>query len=387
MAGLCVSASDNKPADTDDYLQLFLNDIPLMDIRAPIEFARGAFPAAVNQALMNDEERAAVGTCYKEQGQRAAIELGHQLVGGDTRAMRIAAWAAFARQHPHGYLYCFRGGLRSQICQQWLHEVGIEYPRVLGGYKAMRQFLLTQLQKICDTGSLLVLAGHTGAAKTDLLQQVAYAVDLEGHANHRGSAFGKRPDGQPAQIDFENAIIIEMLKKNHTMPDRPLVLEDESRLIGRCALPPELRAAMARAPVILLESTLEERVEHSWENYILRKSDEWLAHATAGQINRSAKTGEQERTAQAFEYFVQDLRESLWRIRKRLGGERYAQILAMMDSAIEAHRYGNASEHKHWIRSLLQDYYDPMYHWQWQQHNDRVILRGDRQAVLDFLAK
>jgi tRNA 2-selenouridine synthase len=377
---LCVSAFDKQRPDTDDYLHMFLNDVPLMDTRAPIEFARGAFPAAINLPLMTDEERAAVGTCYQEQGQQAALKLGHELVQGEIKARRVAAWADFTQRHPQGYLYCFRGGMRSQISQQWLHQAGMHYPRVVGGYKAMRQFLLAQLQEMCDTASLLILAGHTGAAKTDLLGQLPQAVDLEGHANHRGSAFGKRPDGQPSQIDFENAVIIDMLKKRHRQPAQALLLEDESRLIGRCALPPELRAAMARAPVVLLETTLEERVQHSWENYILRKSDEWQAHLRQGDFDEGV-------TVKAFQCFVEDLRDSLWRIRKRLGGERYMQILTLMEDAIAAHRRGDAHPHKRWIRCLLQDYYDPMYHWQWQQHDTRVVFRGNRQAVLDFLAQ
>ena len=94
---------------------------------------------------MTDEERAQVGICYKQQGQEAAIELGHQLVPGRLKAQRLAQWLEFARRHPEGYLYCFRGGLRSQTVQQWLREAGIDYPLVLGGYKAMRRFLLDEL--------------------------------------------------------------------------------------------------------------------------------------------------------------------------------------------------------------------------------------------------
>ena len=100
-----------------DYRDIFLNDRPLMDVRAPVEFLKGAFPQALNRPLMNDIERQKVGTCYKQQGQDAAIALGHQLVGGTVKAERIAAWAEFARANPDGYLYCFRGGLRSQITQ------------------------------------------------------------------------------------------------------------------------------------------------------------------------------------------------------------------------------------------------------------------------------
>src|SRR5687768_7482909 len=108
------------PETLADYRSLFLNAVPMMDVRAPVEFAQAAFPGVVNRPLMDDGERQQVGTCYKQKGQQAAIALGHALVSGDTKRARIAAWAAFAQAHPDGVLYCFRGGLRSQIVQQWL---------------------------------------------------------------------------------------------------------------------------------------------------------------------------------------------------------------------------------------------------------------------------
>lgn len=362
--------------DTDDYLSLFLNDVPMIDSRAPAEFERGAFPHAVNLPLMNDDERRQVGTCYKEQGPEAAVRLGHTLVYGDIKTQRVAAWLEFARQYPQGYLYCFRGGMRSQISQQWMREAGCDYPRVLGGYKAMRRFLLESLERICRTQPLLILAGHTGAAKTELLQHL-HAVDLEAIANHRGSAFGKKPDGQPSQIDFENRVIIGLIKLCHQAPAAAVTLEDESRLIGRCALPPVLRESMAAAPVILLESDLESRVEHSWQNYILRKSAEWQA--------RTAETTGGD-PAQAFEFFAADLREALHNIRRRLGSERYEQLRAIMESAIQAHRLGDTLQHKNWIRCLLRDYYDPMYEWQWQRHHHRVVFKGNAAQVKAWYA-
>ena len=186
--------------DARDFRALFLDGVPMMDTRAPVEFTKGAFPGVVNLPLMTDLERQKVGTCYKQHGQDAAIKLGHQLVGGETKAHRVAAWAAFARANPHGYLYCFRGGLRSQIVQQWLHEAGIDYPRITGGYKAMRTFLLDTLEEAVAQCRFVVVGGMTGTGKTDVLAQLPDALDLEGHANHRGSSFGKRATGQPAQI-------------------------------------------------------------------------------------------------------------------------------------------------------------------------------------------
>ena len=152
--------------DCTDYRDIFLNDRPMMDARAPVEFNKGAFPGVINLPLMNDHERQRVGTCYKQHGQQAAIVLGHQLVSGAVKAERIQAWADFAQAHPDGLLYCFRGGLRSQIVQQWLKdEAGIDYPRVGGGYKAMRTFLLDTLDQAVTQCDFVLLGGMTGTGK------------------------------------------------------------------------------------------------------------------------------------------------------------------------------------------------------------------------------
>ena len=122
-----------------DYRAILASDTPLIDVRAPVEFSQSAMPAAINLPLMNDEERAAVGTCYKRQGPEAALALGHKLVQGDLRASRTQAWLEACARYPHGYLCCARGGQRSHIVQQWLKEAGVDYPLIVGGYKALRQ--------------------------------------------------------------------------------------------------------------------------------------------------------------------------------------------------------------------------------------------------------
>ncbi|MCK5574536.1 MAG: hypothetical protein KAI28_01925, partial [Sphingomonadales bacterium] len=104
--------------DTNDYKRLFLEGAALVDVRAPVEFAKGSFPTAINLPLMMDDEREKVGICFKKQGQDAAIALGHELVHGDVKAARIKAWKDFAAQNPEGYMFCFRGGLRSQTSRQ-----------------------------------------------------------------------------------------------------------------------------------------------------------------------------------------------------------------------------------------------------------------------------
>ncbi|MBA55922.1 MAG: tRNA 2-selenouridine(34) synthase MnmH [Pseudomonadales bacterium] len=367
-----MSRPDAKP-DSGDFLQIFLNDIPLIDTRAPVEFERGAFPTSVSLPLMTNEERAKVGTCYKQHGQEAAIELGRKLVDSEKQAERTAAWVDFAERHPNGYLYCWRGGLRSQICQDWMREAGCDFPRIGGGYKALRRFLLDEFERLCADSPLLVLGGRTGCNKTSLIESRPNAVDLEAIAHHRGSAFGRRPGGQPTQLNFENGVAVAMLKANQQAQEAglPILFEDESRLIGRCSLPPVLSQAMGQAPVVFLEASLEERIEHSYRNYILIKLQEWQQFL-----------GEEA----GFEAFAEDLTKSLYRVRKRLGGVRYKEISVLLEAALAAHRQGDPSQHRDLIRFLLVEYYDPMYDYQIGKRKELVVFRGDRQAVQDFLA-
>ncbi|MBK1886425.1 MULTISPECIES: tRNA 2-selenouridine(34) synthase MnmH [Marinobacter] len=358
--------------DTEDYLSLFLNDTPLMDVRAPVEFARGSFPGAINAPLMNDEERHRVGICYKEKGQDEAIRLGHQLVSGDIQAQRIETWMRFVANHPEGYLFCFRGGLRSRLTQQWIKDTGIEYPLVKGGYKALRRFLIDSLDALIKSSDFRIISGRTGTGKTRVLQQLPNPVDLEGLANHRGSSFGRQVTPQPSQIDFENRLAIALLKARH-LKDGPIYLEDESRLVGRCALPEALKERMARTPLLILEESLEDRtriiredyVEHMASNYIKRDGEE------AGWLN-----------------FRDYLLGSLERISKRLGGERYRQLRNVMEQALEQQEHNGTLEgHNAWIQPLLQDYYDPMYDYQLGQKKGEILVRGDSRALLKWAAE
>lgn len=358
--------------DTQDFQSLFLNQVPLVDVRAPIEFAKGAFPGAVNLPLMLDGERQQVGLCYKQKGQQAAIELGHRLVNGETKAQRIELWKAFAEKHPDGYIYCFRGGLRSQIVQQWLAEAGVEYPRVSGGYKALRRFLIDSLDDAIRDCPLRLVAGLTGTGKTEVIAALECSLDLEGHAHHRGSSFGRRAEAQPGQIDFENRLAIEVLKvraKGH----RLLVLEDEGRMVGSCTIPIELFRAMQQAPLIWLEESFENRVERILQDYVIDMHVEFaLLHP--------------DRADAAYAAFADFLLGSLTRIRKRLGGDRYESLEAVMRHALDIQqRTGDVQAHREWIAGLLTHYYDPMYAYQRAGKEERVVFSGDKQAVIEYL--
>ncbi|WP_207061063.1 tRNA 2-selenouridine(34) synthase MnmH [Motiliproteus sp. SC1-56] len=356
-------------SNTRDYRRLFLEDVPLFDTRAPVEFQQGAFPNSVNLPLMSDEERAQVGTCYKEQGQEAAIELGHRLVCGELKEQRVAGWKAFAAAHPEGFLYCFRGGLRSRVTQQWLREAGIDYPYVEGGYKALRRYLLEVLEEAA-AWPLLILGGRTGTGKTKVIERVAAAVDLEGLANHRGSSFGRRVSPQPTQIDFENALAIRLLKLRESMPGT-LMLEDESRLIGSLSLPLSLFDRMKAAPLALLEEPMEVRIDTVIEDYVVDLGEEYRrVYGEAGEVR-----------------YATYMQESLDRIRKRLGGARHQEVSALLQQALQRQQAtGELEGHRAWIEFLLKNYYDPMYDYQLQKKLDRVVFRGDREAVIDWFS-
>lgn len=351
--------------DTDDYRALFLRPTPMMDMRAPAEFHRGAFPAALSLPLMSDAERAQVGICYKQRGQQAAIELGHQLVSGELKQQRLAQWAAFARQYPEGYLYCFRGGLRSQTVQQWLRDAGIDYPLVRGGYKAMRRFLLEELERSVSSAAFVLVSGKTGTGKTRVIARLARAVDLEGLANHRGSSFGQLPTPQPSQIDFENSLSIALLRLLDGGAAR-VFLEDEGRLIGALALPAPLLEQMRVAPLLVVEQSLEQRIDVVVDDYVVDLGQRYaLLFGEDGDRLHGEK-----------------LQSDLARIRKRLGGQLYQQVSDTMAAAFEsAVRSGDLSGHRQWIAVLLEQYYDPMYEYQLSKRAGDILFSGDREAV------
>jgi tRNA 2-selenouridine synthase len=347
---------------------LFCDGLPLLDVRAPVEFARGAFPTSSNIPLLSDAERHRVGLLYKRSGQEEAVALGHKLVSGALKESRINAWKTWCQNNPTGWLYCFRGGLRSQISQAWLAAEDIHCPRVPGGYKAMRQFLIDTIQLTSDTHRFTIIAGPTGSGKTHLLQQLGCAVDLEQHAAHRGSAFGSLMGKQPSQISFENAIAIDFLRLAHEA-DRSIFLEDESQSIGSLSIPHMLYLRMKAAPIAVIEESIETRTATILDDYIKDNYE---------QFRRADPD-------HAFEQFSSYLLSSLERIQRRLGGDSYNSVRNKMLQALSLQKQcGDTAAHSLWIGQLLHDYYDPMYAYQLSKKMDRVIFRGPSEAFLNW---
>lgn len=353
----------------DRFLKSLINDVPLLDVRAPKEFAKGAFPTSYNVAILDDEQRHLVGTEYAENGQDSAIELGLVLAKPDVRQSRIESWQDFATANPRGYLYCFRGGLRSQTTQDWLAQAGCKYPLVEGGYKALRGFLIDQLVRLCDKGNIILVSGMTGVGKTNFIQSQSSAIDIEGRALHRGSAFGKLFTEQPSQINWENQVIIDWLKCD-AAGKAPVLIEAESHQIGKVHVPQVLQNAMASAPRVTLTAPLAERVERLYQDYVLKQFDHF-------KITESEPWGA----------IQQQLSENLGRIRKRLGGARYQELCKMLPNAIKLRREKrDSSGLNKLITLLLRDYYDPQY----QYHNDKnqvqSVFTGNAESLKKWLS-
>ena len=173
----------------------------------------------------------------------------------------------------------------------------------------------------------------------------------------------------PAQIDFENSVALALLRHRGTRAGTAVFLEDESRHIGAVMLPPDLHSVMKQAPLVVVEMPLEFRVEQILNDYIRTDLDDFE--------QRDGEAG--------FAAFGAGLLQSLQRIQRRLGMERYAVAQRLLRDALSAQqRSGDLDLHRAWIELLLREYYDPMYEYQLGKSAQRVVFRGDWQAVLDW---
>lgn len=356
---------------TEPLLNLFRQDVPLLDVRAPVEFAEGSFPHAQNIPILDNEQRHLIGLHYREQGQEEAIKRGHELVSGLDKEQKITRWMDFFARNPRGVLYCFRGGLRSQITQSWLLDQGLKIPLVPGGYKALRKALIDHLEEQIQKNDFLVIGGYTGSGKTkviqELRQQLHSVLDLENIANHRGSVFGQKINGQPTQIHFENMLSIEFLKlANFANRDtQKILIEDEGPLIGRLVLPLTLLQKKCRSPLFVLEAPLEERIELIFQDYILQMS---------------YVTSEEDFSAFFLKAFAA--------LKKKIGGALYNECLSLFSQAVtRQNKWGDYSLHQDWIRKLLFHYYDPLYEkgLKMNANKNLIVGRGNKQNFESFL--
>lgn len=306
----------------------------LLDVRSPGEFAKSHLPNALNLPLLNDEERKAVGITYKSEGREKAVSLGLQLVGG--KFASYVEKAQLLAPHRRVLVYCWRGGMRSNIMAWLLDLAGFHVILLKGGYKAWRNEGLALLQQ---PKPLVVLAGLTGSGKTEILHHLAKAgeqvLDLEALAHHKGSSFGGLGElDQPTQEEFENRICVRWRSFD---PRLPIWVENESRFIGKVRIPDVLMDATQLAPVLQVERHLTDRVERVWKEYGLFPKEILI-----------------ERTVQ---------------LTKRLGGERVKTAVNHLE---------NNRPHE-WVQVLL-EYYDKGYWHSISEHRQKPAFHFHLEA-------
>jgi tRNA 2-selenouridine synthase len=250
----------------------------IIDVRSPAEFAEDHLPGAINLPVLTDAERAEVGTIYKQDSPFRARKIGAALVAANA-ARHLQGPLADKPGNWRPLVYCWRGGQRSGSFASILSQIGWRVELISGGYKAWRGLVVDSLYTQPFPGPVIVLDGNTGSAKTALLGHMADAglqvLDLEGLAHHRGSLFGAMPGGQPSQKMFERNLAMAMAALD---PARPVVVEAESSKVGNCRLPPGLWKAMAAAPRVIIDASVEARADYLVTAYSDLATDQTRLH-------------------------------------------------------------------------------------------------------------
>lgn len=241
-----------------------LTNIPLVDVRSPSEFQKGHIPNSINIPLFSDEERALVGTLYKQVSKDEAIKKGCEIVGPKMRNL-IQMAQDLAVEGKIG-VYCWRGGSRSESVAWLWNLAGLDVYKINGGHKFYRAWVKEQLNK---KAKLVTLTGKTGAGKTNLLQNLKskgfQIIDLEGLANHKGSAFGHTgKNKQPTNEQFENNLYQVWSKLDL---NQMILVEDENQVIGQISIPREFFDQLKTAPAFYLNVTNERRVQNIFQDY------------------------------------------------------------------------------------------------------------------------
>jgi len=302
-------------------------NIPVVDVRAPVEYLQGHIPGAVNIPLFDDRERALVGTAYQQSGHESAI-----LLGLDIAIPKTSLYIDLLRQSTNTgkiLLHCWRGGMRSASMARVFDQAGWEVNVLSGGYKSYRQFIRHQFSK---EARIVVLGGFTGIGKTKILESLAkqgeQVIDLEKQACHKGSVFGSfgQPP-QPTNEQFENDLYSIWSVLDFT---QPIWLEDESRMIGKVTLPDPVYNHMLNGVLIRLEVDLSFRVDCLIREY---------AH---------------------FDKVM--LADAITKLKQRLGGARTSMAI----KALENDRFAEVVE-------IILEYYDQAYQFSIARRKNKLI--------------
>ena len=313
-----------------------IKDYVIIDVRSPSEYLNGHIPFAINVPLFSDEERKIIGTIYKQEGKKQAIEKGLSFLN------LVNFVKQFEPYHDRPIVvHCARGGMRSASVGWLLNLFDYKVNILKGGYKIFRRWVIDQFRK---RYKLKVIGGYTGVGKTEIIKLLKNSVNLEALANHKGSAFGGFDGNQPTQEHFENLLAFTLFSCN---ADETILIEDESRFIGKIRIPCDFYNQMRTSSVIVLQDLIESRIKKCVCEYK--------------------------------NYSCEDLKNAVRKIEKKLGG------VATKDAVffIEQNEYEKTC-------AILFSYYDKSYNFSLNQRDSKSISYLDinnktNQQVCGFL--
>ncbi len=298
----------------------------VLDVRSPMEYNHGHLPGSISFPLFSDEERAVVGTLYKQKGKTEAILKGLEFVGPKLKGF---AEKALGFNAPTLYIHCWRGGMRSESMAYVLQSSGLQCVLLKGGYKAYRNYIISQF---LGSWKFKVIGGKTGSGKTKVLAELSklgeQVLDLEALANHKGSAFGRIGElPQPTTEQFGNNLfhILSSFDSKKT-----IWIEDESHSIGSIFIPSEFYLNYRKAPLIVMDVSFDERVKNLVNLY--------------------------------GDYNIKELKEAFIRITRKLGGQHVKHALELLDQ----NQLDEAA-------SIALKYYDKSYEYGLENKDTKVV--------------
>ena len=328
---------------------LELKQAIFIDVRTPAEYEEGHITGAVNIPLLSNNERAEIGIIHKNEGSDEAKKRGLEIVSTKLPIL-VAQVKEAARNSKETVVYCWRGGMRSKSLVGILDIMGIKALQLSGGYKVYRRFVLEELKNFEVAPEIMVLCGSTGVGKTMILERLTQkgicVIDMEGMANHRGSAFGHVGMGKPATAQAFDAELLSALKAGNEQ--MYMFVECESKRIGNVYIPDALFKAMRTGVKILLKADINVRIR--------RLIGEYTDSATKN---------------------INEIKGCIEALRTKLGNRK-------TDSLHQELLQGNFEQVAH---VLLKDYYDPLYGYEVAEKNNfaAVIDTGNpERAVADI---
>lgn len=323
---------------TMEYMNIEIDgDYAFVDVRSNGEYEEFTIPGAVNIPIFNNEERSIIGTIYKKESVEKAKKVGIQFVSAKLLEL-FERFSELKNSHKEVIIFCERGGMRSSALWSLFNSIGLRTIKLEGGYKGYRAAVNENLPKLVEEVTFIMLHGHTGTGKTELLKQLEErgldVLDLEGYANHRGSLLGDV--GLPGKVSQKkyDALVFEKLRRRKS---NFILIEAESGRIGNIVIPQFMHNKMKKGIHLYVEGSLEARAKRIVDEYI---------------VNENSK---------------QEILDALDKLGRYLGAKKTEHIIEL----VQAEDYMEAT------RELMVMHYDPLYAKGQQRYEFKLTVNSD----------